>query len=105
MSKILDRIKKFGHSLADMFKENDELEEDYMNPDSKEGQELAERMKPYVERINQMEEEIKHRADYKKGSYTQTLHVDSLPIKDTSKVVEGKGHSAMGKDAERDVQE
>ena len=57
MSKILDKIKSFGHSLTTMFQENDQIEDvGYLDPDSKEGQELANGMKPFVDELNKLEE-------------------------------------------------
>ena len=45
MSKILDKIKGFGHSLTSMFQENDQEEEvDYLNPNTEEAKKLAEAM-------------------------------------------------------------
>ena len=52
MSKILDKIKGFGHSLTSMFQENDQGDEDYLNPDTKE---LASAMEPAVKRMKEME--------------------------------------------------
>ena len=55
MSKILDKIKGFGHSLTSMFQENDQGDEDYLNPDTKEAKELASAMEPAVKRMKEME--------------------------------------------------
>ena len=55
MSKILDKIKGFGHSLTSMFQENDQGDEDYSNPDTKEAKELASAMEPAVKRMKEME--------------------------------------------------
>lgn len=72
MSKILDKIKGFGHSLTSMFQENDQEEEvDYLNPNTEEAKELAEAMKPAVDRINalesQREKEQKKREEWLKN--------------------------------------
>ena len=55
MSKILDKIKGFGHSLATMFQENDQEDVDYLNPDTQEAKKLAEAMKPYVDEMKRIE--------------------------------------------------
>ena len=55
MSKILDKIKGFGHSLATMFQENDQEDVDYLNPDTQEAKKLTEAMKPYVDAMNRIE--------------------------------------------------
>ena len=55
MSKILDKIKGFVHSLTSMFQENDQGDEDYLNPDTKEAKELASAMEPAVKRMKEME--------------------------------------------------
>lgn len=57
MSKILDKIKGFGHSLTSMFKENDQEDVDYLNPDTEEAKKLAAAMKPAVDRINSLEKQ------------------------------------------------
>ena len=72
MSKILDKIKGFGHSLTSMFQENDQEEEvDYLNPNTEEAKKLAEAMKPAVDRINalesQREKEQKKREEWLKN--------------------------------------
>ena len=55
MSKILDKIKGFVHSLTSMFQENDQGDEDYLKPDTKEAKELASAMEPAVKRMKEME--------------------------------------------------
>ena len=72
MSKILDKIKGFGHSLTSMFQENDQKEEvDYLNPNTEKAKKLAEAMKPAVDRINalesQREKEQKKREEWLKN--------------------------------------
>ena len=58
MSKILDKIKEFGHSLTSMFQENDQEENvDYLNPDTEEAKKLAAEMQPYVDELNKIEAE------------------------------------------------
>ena len=59
MSIILDKIKGFGYSLTSMFQEDKEDDISYLNPDSEEGKKLAAEMKPYVDRMNALEEKRK----------------------------------------------
>ena len=55
MSKILDKIKSFGHSLTSMFQENAEEDVSYLNPETEEGKKLASEMKPFVDSMNALE--------------------------------------------------
>lgn len=55
MSKILDKIKSFGHSLTSMFQENEEDDVSYLDPNTEDGKKLAEEMKPFVDRLNALE--------------------------------------------------
>lgn len=55
MSKIIDKIKGFGHSLTTMFQENDQEDVDYLNPKDPEAKKLAEAMKPYIDEMDRIE--------------------------------------------------
>ena len=55
MSKIIEKIKGFGHSLTNMFKENQDDDVSYLDPDTEEGRKLASEMKPFVDRMNALE--------------------------------------------------
>lgn len=58
MSRIIDKIKGFVHSLASMFEEDDEIEEEsLLDPDTEKGQEFAKVMRPVIEEINRRAEE------------------------------------------------
>ena len=62
MSKILDKIKKFGHSLTTMFQENEKEDVDYLNPNTEDAKKLEAAMKPAVDRIKALEEQRKQRS-------------------------------------------
>lgn len=59
MSKILDKIKKFEHSLTTMFQVNEKENVNYLNPNTEDAKKLEAAMKPAVDRIKALEEKRK----------------------------------------------
>lgn len=95
MSKILDKIKSFELSLTSMFKEDEEDDISYLNPDTEEGKKLASEMQPFVDSINALEakrnKEQKQREDWirnmREGDVLEsdkTFQVQDTRIKPTS---------------------
>ena len=95
MSKILDKIKSFELSLTSMFKEDEEDDISYLNPDTEEGKKLASEMRPFVDSINALEakrdKEQKQREDWirnmREGDVLEsdkTFQVQDTRIKPTS---------------------
>ena len=111
MSKILDKIKGFGHSLATMFQENDQEDVEYLNPDTKEAKKLAEAMKPYVDAMNRIEakreKEQKKREEWlknlKEGDVAEneaTYRVQEGQVRQATRLSGGSNRRTMAKENE-----
>lgn len=111
MSKILDKIKGFGHSLATMFQENDQEDVEYLNPDTKEAKKLAEAMKPYVDAMNRIEAkretEQKKREEWlknlKEGDVAEneaTYRVQEGQVRQATRLSGGSNRRTMAKENE-----
>ena len=111
MSKILNKIKGFGHSLATMFQENDQEDVDYLNPDTKEAKKLAEAMKPYVDAMNRIEAkretEQKKREEWlknlKEGDVAEneaTYRVQEGQVRQATRLSGGSNRRTMAKENE-----
>lgn len=117
MSKILDKIKSFEHSLTSMFKENEEDDISYLNPDTEEGKKLASEMQPFVDSMNALEakrnKEQKQREDWirnmREGDVLEsdkTFQVQDTRIKPTSVIRQDRQQNIEGQTyEERDDRE
>lgn len=111
MSKILDKIKGFGHSLVTMFQQNDQEDVDYLNPDTKEAKKLAEAMKPYVDAMNSIEakreKEQKKREEWlknlKEGDVAEneaTYRVQEGQVRQATRLSGGSNRRTVAKEDE-----
>ena len=112
MSKILDKIKNFGRSLTSMFQENQDDDISYLNPDTEEGKKLLDEMKPFVDRMNALEEErnkeqkqrVARIRNLREGDVSepeQSLEGQDVRIQPTPVISRGKGVQNATKTTQR----